>query len=143
MFKRILLLFIVIVLIGGCKKKYPDDKWLHIYSPYKRLTRSEWNIISATPIYPCLSHPDCMSELQCSFKTDGTSDGGCSRVNIVGTHVSNVSYNYWFRGNWELINNNNKIKITNDAIHFTIWTIKELDRKKMKLVSDSVEVDFD
>ncbi len=142
--KKILVFFLITIMIVGCKKKYPDDNApFHTRSPYKRLTMSEWKIKSFRQLYPNGSYPDCGSDMTCNFLKDGHSEGGCAFIYFAGAPASIVSYNLYFKGTWELINNDNNLKIVNDATHSTIWTIKQLDRKKMNIISDSLELNLE
>ena len=82
--------------------------------------------------------------LRVGFHSDGTCD---PRYNAP-FQVQTYSYLYDFDGNWELIDNDNKLKITYSRLpsYSRTFTIKRLEKKNLEwylnLTSDSVNYWF-
>lgn len=137
--KKIFLFLIVCLLFGNCEKKYEEDMWLHLRKPSERLTRFRWKVKSLRNLYSNAYPMSCrLEDMQLSFRRTGASGGGCSAQN--GPFGPIKSYQYDLDGTWTLIEGDSKIHIINKTGHFCDWTILQLDRKKLKIISDSVEL---
>jgi hypothetical protein len=136
MFKKTILFLLILTLIGSCKKQYPDDRWKHINSPFKRLTRTSWSFTKhefLTPNSYQYSSQSIYDYLE--FLKDGSCLGGTS------TLPANMIYLYDFRGTWEFVENESKIKITykRNPSYSKLWTIQRLDRGVFIFFCDSIK----
>ena len=105
----------------------------------QRLTRHGWNITSYKLI-GTKGEPE-LSDMTSTFYTNGCCEGGSVAVVLPGQVSVYVSLNYDFSGNWELIENDDKLKIQHKFNgSYTVWFIEELDSKKFKIINDSVEL---
>ena len=133
MLKKFIILCLVIIMTGGCKKKYPDDQWPHINSPKKRLTRTSW-FFEKYQFLTSYSYLFSSSFLETTlhFNKDGSCDGAGS---------SGPIYLFDFNGKWEFIDDDSKIKITfnKNPSYSKIWTIQQLDRGQLVIYCDSVK----
>lgn len=130
----ILILSLFVLTIIGCKKEYPDDRWRHTKTPFKRLTAHEWSYFSHEDLTSYqFTFNSRVRERSIKFKTDGTCEG------IFPTDGGPTSYSYNFKGNWELIDDDNKIKITHNSSHYSIWTIHQLERTCFVISNDSIK----
>ena len=138
MLKRIAILLIAFVLVGGCQKKYPDDNRRFLITPTARLCLKPWNINTYKNItsYQFVFSSGILYE-DIDFLKNGTCNGG-----ELGGGPGPYYYVLDFAGTWEFIENENKIKITHNPNHYTIWTIQELDRGSLVMSNDSIKIYF-
>ncbi len=142
--KKIILLFILVAfLFDGCKKKYPDDNWVpHFRSPVKRLTKHSWAMKSYTKLVN-FSYSPLADNFKCGFYIDGTCSGGTAVTYTVGQlSYYPSSNNFNFSQSWELINNDETLKIIHDQNHYTLWKIEELESGTLKISNDSVRLEM-
>lgn len=126
-------------LTGGCKKRYPDDKWPHLKSPTKRLAR-EWKFYD-TEFLTSYSYP-----FPGDFRGHSLiflSNGTCT--SSVPIPSPEMIYLIDFNGTWEFIDNDSKIKITfkKNPSYSKVWTIARLDNRGLDIYCDSVKYSLD
>jgi len=136
-------ILVFIFITGSCKKKYPEDSAIpHFYSPYKRIA-DNWSLKGARIKIGNYSFQTVMAG-KFKFYSGGQCSGGSNRIEFSGTGTSGISFNPYFEGWWELIENNSKLRIHHKQSnnHFTDFEIRKLDSKKMILENDSVRFEF-
>jgi hypothetical protein len=129
----------LLLLLCTCKKYEDDSIWPHFRSPEKRLTLRPWNSFSYYWLLPSHSAPDCpIDDEKITFLKDNTCTGGCLQ-GINGTTNLFFSTNFNFDGTWELIENDEKLKITYPNFSkSTVYKILQLDSHTLKMKNDSV-----
>ncbi|CAN5532518.1 hypothetical protein BH10BAC1_BH10BAC1_01840 [soil metagenome] len=143
MFKKILPLFIVVVLIGGCEKKYPDDNRRYTKTPTERLTCHDWHLYSIESLISSQYVQNSLLTLgedryPISFNTENICTGGTSNPFV----SPSPTYLFNFYGSWEFIENNDKIKVKNMDGHVNIWTIHALTKNGLTISNDSIKYVF-
>lgn len=137
MLRKFILLFIVIALTGGCKKRYPDNTWAHFKSPKTRLTQRQWTFYHSE-FLTSYSYTFAGSFLDetVSFLKDGTCTGG----NLSASSPEMI-YLFDFNGTWEFMDNDRKIKIMykKNPSYSKIWTISRLENRGLDIYCDSVK----
>ncbi|MES2141179.1 MAG: hypothetical protein V4511_15840 [Bacteroidota bacterium] len=141
MLKKVALICILITLIDGCKK-YPEDDASHLFTAMRRLTNHDWyikkyeNMTTYTYGFGFI-----FTEIPFKFSKNGTCTGG-GTVSVFDGNGNNSYINLYvfnFNGTWEFIENKNKIKVTHNPYHYTVWKIDQLDRTTMIIESDSIK----
>jgi hypothetical protein len=77
-----------------------------------------------------------------SFAKNGTCTGGCDYANgmsVARFTIPVKSHLYNLTGYWKFVDSQRAIQITNYDGHVAYWSILQLDRDKLKIISDSVE----
>jgi len=143
MLKKLILLFITIILIEGCEKKYPDDNRRHTKTPTERLTCLDWHLYRIESLISSQfvqGNPMTTGEdkYPISFGIDNTCTGGTSYPFI----SPSPTYLFNFYGNWEFIDNEDKIKVTNVSGYFNVWTIHALTKRFLIISNDSIKYTF-
>ena len=142
--KNIILIATYLLLFSNCKKQYPDDsKLFNLKSPKKRLVGG-WIIDQIEPNYWGLK---TVGEGKADIHFN--SSGICTGLGY-GNNLWDPTYVflYDFNGKWELINNDDKLKITYNKLpsYSRIFTIKRLEKvfftRYLTITSDSVSYSF-
>ena len=127
--KKIFSIFILIILIAGCKK-YPDDaKVPHFRTPEGRLIDGSWVY---GHVYNSILNtvPKNIGESRISFEK--------SKVFIGNKFVPYLN----FTGTWKLTNKKKNLVITDDKGNATEYVIHQLDINFLDFRSDSLEFTF-
>lgn len=138
--KKLLLFSFVFLLFAGCKKQYPDDKWRHTNGPTKRLTKHSWRFVSHEFLVPnSFEFGSQFTDGYVKFK-----DGGVCWSETQDGLPNDMIYLYDFTGTWELVEDDNKIKITYkiNPSYSKLWTIQRMDRNSLVLYCDSIKYSF-
>ncbi len=142
--KSLLLLCFVVLLFIECKKKYPNDTDLHFSSPRKRLCHRDWIVKSYNNLtsYQFQFSPDFLpphGKTYVGFGEDGTCKGG----GLFWGGSGDNAFIFDFYHTWDFTDGENKIKVYNNADHYTIWTIDRLDHYNLTIHNDSIRYEFD
>ena len=145
MLKKVGIICIMIVFIVGCKK-YPDDEHIHLFTAQHRLTNHTWhfqkweNVTSYS--YSFLSSG--IKEQPVTFYGGGTCEGGGTWSYTDGNGFFHSDpYLFNFNGTWEFLENKDKIRITHNSNHSTVWNIYELDKSVFAIANDSIKYYFE
>jgi hypothetical protein len=142
MLKKIIPLFVILILITSCEKKYPDDNRRFTKTPMERLTKGYWTYEkrkSLTPHQFVFGFIPNNGNFPIVFNSDGTATGGDL---YICTDPADNPYTFNFNGTWEFIENEDKIKFTHNPSHFYIWTIHSLTKSELIISNDSIEYTF-
>ncbi|MFL5764643.1 MAG: hypothetical protein ACJ77K_11930 [Bacteroidia bacterium] len=124
MLNRIIGLLVIVLLYGGCKK-YPDDTSSSIWRTAKaRLTEKKWFTNGAKNELTGVDYSGSPGNDYIQFFKSGEFNGECSQL-------------FKFNGNWRFQDSKNSIQVYNSVRSLT-FTIQELDSKTLKLRNDSL-----
>lgn len=126
--RKITILFLIIVLVGGCKK-YPEDPGtIHLRTAKKRLVRQIWITDRVINKNTGVNYSGSPGNDIIIFDKNGNFNG------------ENAEF-FKFNGEWEFEDKKNNLHIYNDAKSFT-FKIMRLDAYFLHFKNDSIDCNY-
>ena len=128
MLKKIILLFFVLTLLGGCKKYPEDPATIHLRTAKQRLTQRSFITDKAKSNNTGIDYSGSPGNDYVHFLKNGDFHGDHSIL-------------FQFNGKWEFEDKKNNIHIYNETKSFSFQIIR-LDAHYLSLKNDTIRCDY-
>lgn len=123
-----ILLFLIIAIIGGCKKYPEDPATIHLRTAKQKLSHRIWYTDRAKSTVTGIDYSGSQGSDRIHFYKSGTFEGENALL-------------FKFNGKWEFKDRKNKLRIFNDTKSFSFHIIR-LDAHNLSIKNDSIRCDY-